>query len=101
MSSAAGRAGDRPLVRGAVVALVIGAVATAALEVVSAQSEQADLRPFIGGAAVVAGAVALVVARRLWWLSALVAAVLVPVLDYASQLVSLLICFVTGCDDLS
>jgi hypothetical protein len=84
-------------VRGAVVAFVVAAAATAALEVVSAQRAQVDLVPFIGGAAVIAGAVALVVARRFWWLSALGAAVLVPVLDFAYQAARLLLCLVTDC----
>jgi hypothetical protein len=87
--------------RGAVVGFAIGAAATAVFEVVHALEvvhESGNLVPFMVGAAVVAAAVALVVARRFWWLTALVAAVAVPVLDAAYQATRLLLCLFTGCD---
>jgi hypothetical protein len=87
--------------KAAVIALVIAAVAAVAVELVGAQTEQVNLVPFIAVAAIVAAAVAVVIARRFWWLSAIMTVVLVPALDYIYQIALLLLCFVTGCDDLS
>jgi hypothetical protein len=87
--------------KGAVIGFAIGVAVMAAFEIVQAFDavhESANLVPFMVGAAVVAAAVALVLARRFWWLSALVAAVAVPLLDAAYQAALLLLCLFTGCD---
>jgi hypothetical protein len=87
-------------VKDAFLGFAIGAAATAAFEVMVQirHPEQASLLPFIGGAAVVAGAVAFVVVRRFWVLSALAAAVLVPVLDQVYVIARLFLCLFTDCD---
>jgi hypothetical protein len=85
-------------VKDAFLGFAIGAAATAAFEVMVQirHPEQASLLPFIGGAAVVAGAVAFVVVRRFW--CALAAAVLVPVLDQVYVIARLFLCLFTDCD---